>query len=162
MSARRRRPPAGPAGAVAGAGAAGSRTHLERWREACLDLPEVTERLSHGSPTFFVGGKRAFVMCHPDGHHAERFPQAWCAAPPGVLGELIETEPDRFFRPPYVGARGWIGVRLGAVTDEEEVARICTEAYLTVAPPKLAALVPAAGSVHVDGGPGPPHHGNLG
>ncbi len=134
-----------PGGAAAGApaGAAGGAVtgHLDRWRAACLALPEVSERLSHGAPTFFVGGKRAFVMCYPDGHHGERFAQTWCAAPAGVLEELLETEPDRFFRPPYVGTRGWIGVRLDQVAAEGEVEQICREAYLVVAPSRLAARV---------------------
>jgi len=120
------------------AGPAGG--HAERVRATCLDLPGVSERPSHGAPTFFVGG-RSFVTCWPDGHHAERFPQAWCAAPPGVQQELTETEPERFFRPPYVGGRGWIGVRLEAVTSARELERICAEAYLTVAPPRLARLL---------------------
>jgi hypothetical protein len=101
----------------------------------------VTERLSHGTPCFFVGAKRAFVMCWPVGHHGESFAQAWCAAGAGVLDELLETEPERFFRPPYVGARGWIGVRWGAVANDEELRRICLEAYLTVAPTRLVAAL---------------------
>jgi hypothetical protein len=110
---------------------------LDRVRAICLGLPEVTERLSHGAPTWFVRGKNAFVTFWVDGHHAEDFPHLWCAAPPGVQQELIESEPDRFFRPPYVGGRGWIGVRMDGDVDWNEMADICTEAYRVIAPARL-------------------------
>ena len=104
----------------------------ERIRAICLALPGCEERLSHGSPAFFVG--RQFVMLWPDGHHETDFPHLWCAAPPGAQEELTSTEPDRFFRPPYVGHRGWIGVRLDGDVDWDEVARICREAHRVIAP----------------------------
>jgi hypothetical protein len=69
----------------------------------CLALPEVTERLSHGAPTWFAGGKKSFVTLWADGHHAEDFPHLWCAGLPGAQQELTAAEPGRFFRPPYVG-----------------------------------------------------------
>ncbi|MGI8709482.1 MAG: MmcQ/YjbR family DNA-binding protein [Acidimicrobiales bacterium] len=105
-------------------------------RSACLALPEVTERLSHGSPTFFVRGKKTFVM-FVDDHHGDDILGIWCAAPPGVQGELIEAEPDRFFRPPYVGGRGWVGVRLDISLDADELVGVVTEAYRQVAPKTL-------------------------
>jgi hypothetical protein len=123
---------------------------LTRVRELCLALPETTERLSHGSPTFFIRDKTTFVM-YLDDHHGDGRLALWCAAPPGVQAELLEAErgagdepdPDteRFFRPPYVGHRGWIGVRLDRDVGWDEVAAIVREAYLTVAPKKLASLV---------------------
>ena len=87
-------------------------TPLDRLRSICVALPEVTERLSHGAPTWSVRGKASFVTYWGDGHHEDQFPHLWCAAPPGGQQELVDTEPARFFRPPYVGGRGWIGVRL--------------------------------------------------
>ncbi|HLN16575.1 MAG TPA: MmcQ/YjbR family DNA-binding protein [Acidimicrobiales bacterium] len=108
-------------------------------RAVCLALPGVTERPSHGAPTWFVGNKRAFVTCWSDGHHDHTFPHLWCAAPPGAQEELIETEPVRFFRPPYVGGRGWIGVRLDCGVDWDEIAEVCREAYRAVAPQRLVA-----------------------
>jgi hypothetical protein len=64
----------------------------------------------------------------------------WCAAPPGVQQELIETEPERFYRPPYVGGRGWLGVYLDVPDiDWAEIAAIVTDAYRVVAPPTLVA-----------------------
>ena len=104
-----------------------------------MSLPEVTEKLSHGAPAFFV--KKQFVMLWVHGHHDNHFPHLWCAAPPGVQEELIETEPERFFRPPYVGSRGWLGVRLDGSVDWAEVTSICKDAYRAVAPQKLAAMI---------------------
>lgn len=111
---------------------------LEGVRAACLALPEVTERLSHGSPTFFVRNRTTFVSFH-DGHHGDDMVGIWCAAAPGVQEELVRTEPDRFHRPPYVGHRGWIGVRLDVDLDWDEVAVICADAYRCVAPKTLVA-----------------------
>src|SRR5262245_12669978 len=80
---------------------------IERLRRLCLALPEVTERLSHGEPTWFVQGKKTFVTTS-DHHHDDRVAM-WCAAPPGAQEVLVGSEPERLLRPPYVGNRGWIG-----------------------------------------------------
>lgn len=114
----------------------------DRVRGICLALPGVEERLSHGTPAYFV--RRQFVMVWPDGHHDHHFANLWCAAPPGAQDELVTSEPDRFFTPPYVGGRGWIGVRLDGQVDWEEIAAICEEAYRTVAPKQLVAALDAA------------------
>ncbi len=116
----------------------------ERIRRICLDLPGVTEKVSHGAPAFFAG--KQFLMLWPDGHHDHCFPHLWCAAPPGVQDQLATTEPDRFFRPPYVGGRGWIGVRLDHDIDWEEMVMICQEAFRTVAPKKLVSALDLEGS----------------
>jgi hypothetical protein len=108
-------------------------------RRACLGLPETSERLSHGGPSFFIRDKACFVMLLDD-HHGDGRLAIWCAAPKGVQAELMETDPDRFFRPPYVGHRGWIGVQLLEVSDAE-LAAICREAFLVVAPPTVRRLL---------------------
>jgi len=108
---------------------------LARLREICLHLPGVTERLSHGEPTWFV--RRSFVM-YADHHHDDRL-ACWCAAPVGNQEELVAADPDRFFVPPYVGGRGWVGVRLDVPVDWVEIAEIVLDAYRTVAPKKLLA-----------------------
>lgn len=110
-------------------------------RAICLALPEVAERLSHGAPTWFVRDKRAFVTLWARGHHADDFPHLWCAGLPGAQHELVTSEPDRFFRPPYVGGRGWIGVRLDGDVDWAEIAELCQDAYRVIAPARLAALL---------------------
>jgi len=105
-------------------------------RETALALPETNERLSHGMPTFFIRDKKTFVSCVDD-HHGDGIVGLWCAAAPGVQDELVEQEPDRFFVPPYVGHRGWIGVRLDVDVDPEELSEIVTDAYREVAPKTL-------------------------
>jgi len=115
---------------------------LERLRRICSSFPEVTERLSHGAPAWFVRGKKTFVTLWVGGHHGDEFPHLWCAAPPGAQAELTEAEPHRFFRPPYVGGRGWPGVRLDRDVDWDEMAEICEDAYRVVAPARLVAQLP--------------------
>lgn len=114
---------------------------VERLRAICGAFPEVTERPSHSAPTWFVRGKSSFVMLWADGHHDNGFPHLWCAAPPGAQAELVDSEPERFFRPPYVGGRGWLGVRLDVGVDWDEIAEICEAAYRQVAPKRLVTLL---------------------
>ncbi|REF35564.1 MmcQ/YjbR family DNA-binding protein [Thermasporomyces composti] len=109
---------------------------LGRLRALCLALPEVSERLSHGEPTWFVG-RRVFVQ-YADHHHDDRV-AFWCAAPEGVQEMLVAAEPTRFFRPPYVGHRGWLGVYLDVPVDWNRVAEIVEDAYRVVAPKRLLA-----------------------
>jgi hypothetical protein len=111
----------------------------DRLRAICLAFPQVTERLSHGAPTWFVRGKKTFVMLWEQGHHDVEFPHLWCAAPAGAQQELIASDPRRFFRPPYVGHRGWLGVRLDRDPDWAEIAELCEDAYRVVAPKTLIA-----------------------
>ena len=108
---------------------------LARIRTACLRLPQTSERPSHGGPAFFIRDKKCFVMFLDD-HHEDGRLAIWCAAPDGVQVEMVETEPERFFRPPYVGHRGWLGVHLRTV-DDDELSAIVTEAFRTVAPPTV-------------------------
>lgn len=109
---------------------------LAKLREICLGLPETSERLSHGAPTFFVRGKRPFVMVMTDHHGDGRF-ALWCAAPEGLQKMLVNADPKRFFVPPYVGHRGWLGVRLDRGLHWDELAGIAEDAYAEVAPKKL-------------------------
>lgn len=104
---------------------------VEHVRATCLSLPGVSERASHGSPAFFAG--RQFLMLWDHGHHDREFPQLWCAAPAGLQEHLVQREPERYFRPPYVGARGWIGVRLDGDVDLVELDSLCEGAYRCVA-----------------------------
>lgn len=108
----------------------------DRVRQICACLPGVTERPSHGAPTWFVG-RRSFVTLWADGHHDLDFPHLWCAAPAGMTDNLVAADPDRFFRPPYVGTRGWLGMRLDRNPDWGEVADLCRQAWSQVAPPRL-------------------------
>jgi hypothetical protein len=111
-------------------------------RAVCLALPSVRERLSHGTPAFFVG--KQFLVLWPDGHHDHHFPHLWCAAPLGIQEALVAAAPERFFSPPYVGSRGWLGMRLDGPLDHDEIRAVCEDAFRTVAPKKLAAQLDAA------------------
>ena len=108
---------------------------LPRLRAICLALPEVTEKLSHGEPTWFV--RRTFVT-YADHHHDDRL-AFWCAAPPGAQEALVAAHPERYFRPPYVGVRGWLGVFLDVPVDWDEITELVEDAYREVAPAKLVA-----------------------
>jgi predicted DNA-binding protein (MmcQ/YjbR family) len=110
---------------------------LESLRRLCLALPETTERLSHGEPTWFVRDKKTFVS-YANHHHDDRL-GFWCAAPPGVQEALVAQSSDRYYRPPYVGHRGWLGVYLDVPVDWAEIAEIVEDAYRMIAPKRLVA-----------------------
>ena len=116
---------------------------LARLRPICHALPEVEERLSHGEPAWFVGGKRLFVT-FADRHHDDRV-ACWCAAAPGVQAALATQRPDHYFRPPYVGHRGWLGIYLDVDADWDEVEALVHDAYMAVAPARLAAAAERSG-----------------
>ena len=109
---------------------------LARVRSLCLALPETSERLSHGAPTFFVRERRAFLMVLTDHHGDGRF-AIWCAAPEGMQQALVDGDAERFFVPPYVGHRGWVGFRLDRPFGDDELAGLVEDAYAEVAPAKL-------------------------
>ena len=118
---------------------------LERLRALCLALPEATERLSHGEPTWFVRGKTTFVM-YADHHHDDRL-AFWCAAPDGAQEALVASDPERYFRPPYVGHRGWLGVCLDVPVDWDTIADLSC--------PDSNNLYPRAVGAEQEPGPGP-------
>jgi predicted DNA-binding protein (MmcQ/YjbR family) len=111
----------------------------ERVRRICVSLPEVTERMSHGSPAFFV--TKQFVMLWANGHRDHDFAHLWCAAAPGIQGDLIDQSTERAYRPPYVSARSWIGVRLDGDVDFDEIEMFCEDAYRFVATKRQVALL---------------------
>lgn len=115
-----------------------------RLREICARLPEVTERISHGAVTFFVRTKRVVAYLVAD-HHGDGRLAIVCAAGPGVQDEVLRAEPERFFRPPYVGHRGWIGLRVDVDPDWDEVAQVVEAAYRCVAPVTLVRRLDATG-----------------
>lgn len=111
-----------------------SEEHLARVRRLCLALPDTSERLSHGEPTFFVH-KKVFVM-FADHHHNDPRVAVWLPVPPGAQEDLLAAAPARIFKPPYVGVRGWIGIDLDQIEDEELGAYI-EAAWALIAPPRL-------------------------
>jgi hypothetical protein len=97
-------------------------------RAFCLGLgDDVSERLSHGHPGFFRG-KRLFLH-HMRHHHGDPHDAIWCAAPPGMQEALAQGEPEHYFRPPYVGHRGWVGVRLDTGLARDNVLAAIEDAY---------------------------------
>jgi hypothetical protein len=110
---------------------------LARLRQICLALPEADEKLSHGEPTFFVR-KKVFAM-FAGNHHNDGRIAVWLPAPPGLQETLIASAPEVYFKPPYVGVRGWVGINLDRISDEDLASHVC-EGWWLVAPKKLRAL----------------------
>jgi hypothetical protein len=112
-------------------------------RAYCLALPGTHERTSHGSPWFFVGSGRGrgFVVML-DRHHGDAGIALWCAAPRGAQEAYVTRSPEQYFVPPYVGPRGWLGVRLDHGLPWDEVAGAIEDAYVAIAPAKLLEQLP--------------------
>jgi hypothetical protein len=109
---------------------------LERLRAVCLAFPEAVESGGVGDPSFKVRDK-IFAMQHRmDGR-----PSLWVKAPDGVQEMLVGAVPERFFRPPYVGHRGWVGLRLDGELDWDELADLVEESYRMTAPKRLSAQI---------------------
>jgi hypothetical protein len=105
-------------------------TQVRRLRRLCLAMPGAIEKLSHGEPTFFTP-KRVFAM-FANNHHGDGHIAAWLPAADGVLEALIEEAPQIYFRPPYVGSAGWIGVELSKV-DDDQLGSLIREAFGLIA-----------------------------
>ncbi len=117
---------------------------LERLRAICMALPEANERLSHGEPTWFAGKGKVFAM-FDNHHHGAEHVAAWLPMPRGAQEMLVESDGARYFRPPYVGVSGWVGVVLDRKPDWKAIERLVRDAYLHIATKKLAALLEATG-----------------
>jgi hypothetical protein len=91
--------------------------HLARVRKICLSHAGATEKLSHGEPTFFL--KQGVFTMFANNHHHDGKIAVWIPAAPGMQQAMIEDAPEKFFRPPYVGPSGWVGVVLDHATDVE-------------------------------------------
>ena len=114
---------------------------LARLRSICLALPEAVEKISHGAPTWFAGKGKVFATLD-DHHHGAPHLSVWLPAAPGAQEALIDSDPDRFFRPPYVGGKGWVGVVLDTRPDWAMVAWLVEQAYRHVATKRLVAQLP--------------------
>ena len=118
--------------------ASASEEHLRRLRRICLGMPGATEKLSHGEPTFFVN-KKVFAM-FSNNHHNDGHIAVWVPAAPGVQGMLIKTAPKTYYKPPYVGVRGWVGIELEEISDEDLAMHI-RDAWTMIAPKKIQHLL---------------------
>jgi hypothetical protein len=107
---------------------------LDRVREICLALPGATEKIAWGEPTFRAGKIFAMMSTY---HHGDPHISVLVPAEEGVQESLVAAEPRHFFRPPYVGPSGWVGVRLDTGLDWNVVASLIKDAYRIIAPAKL-------------------------
>ena len=107
--------------------------HLPRLRRICLALPETTEKVSHGEPTFFAR-KKVFAM-FANNHHNDGHVAVWLPVAPGAQATLMQSAPETYFRPPYVGVKGWVGIELSQISDEDLAVHL-HEAHRLIAPPK--------------------------
>ena len=112
---------------------------LARVRKICLALPEAHEKLAWGAPTFRVRDKQFAMFLN--NHHGDGRIALWCKAPPGAQEILVGADPERFFIPPYVGPKGWLGIHLDKDLDWGVVAGLVRDGYLEVAPKRLRATV---------------------
>lgn len=108
-------------------GRTGAAALIARVRKVALALPGTTEKLSHGEPSFFAGGRMFFTV--DNDHHGSGHVALWCRAEPGLQADLVEQEPRHFFVPPYVGKQGWVGVRLDSGLGWPRVAALIEQAY---------------------------------
>jgi hypothetical protein len=109
---------------------------LKRVRKICESLPGTTEKVSHGEPTFFAAG-RVYAM-FSNNHHNDGHIAVWIPAAPGVQEELIRSAPATYYRPPYVGGAGWVGIELAQVGDDELGSHL-TEAWRLITSKKPGA-----------------------
>jgi len=112
---------------------------LEQIRAISLTLPEAIEKGGVAEHTFRVRDK--IFAIYQDNHHDDGRVALWCKAPPGLQDALVQTDPERFFAPPYVGRHGWIGLRLDGEVDWEEIADFVHDSYCMTAPKRLIATV---------------------
>lgn len=115
---------------------------LPRLRKVCLALPEAHEVRAWGEPTFRVRNKLFAMYAAASNHHGAGRPAVWCKAAPGNQEIMIQANPRRFFRPPYVGPSGWIGVWLDKRVNWSEVADLLRDSFRLVAPKRLLARLP--------------------
>jgi predicted DNA-binding protein (MmcQ/YjbR family) len=123
---------------------------VERLRAICLALPDTSEKVAWGEPTWRVRG-RLFAQLDNHHHGADHL-AVWMPAPLGEQESLIFLDRERFFRPPYVGHRGWVGVRIDRRPNWTLVARLVKQAYREVAPPRLREAVGTAAPIVVKRG----------
>ncbi|MFO0583641.1 MAG: MmcQ/YjbR family DNA-binding protein [Anaeromyxobacter sp.] len=122
-------------------GSASNARAVARVRKLCLALPGAVEKPSHGEPTWFAGEKGKVFATLDDHHHGAEHLSIWVPLPLGAQEDLVARDPARFFRPPYVGGKGWVGIVLDGRPDWGEVERLLREGFLRVAGAKLRAVL---------------------
>jgi predicted DNA-binding protein (MmcQ/YjbR family) len=118
---------------------------LSRVRKICLALPGTHEVEAWGEPTFRVKNKLFAMYASPGSHHTGDFPSIWVKSTPINQQFMVQDKPRRYFVPPYVGASGWVGVRLDGRVNWTDVADALRDGYELLAPKRL--LRPATAAV---------------
>ncbi|WP_430398126.1 MmcQ/YjbR family DNA-binding protein [Ferrovibrio sp.] len=113
----------------------------QRLREICLALPEAAEQETWDVPTYRVRGKIFAMEVARAGADGRDRPAFWCKGQPGSQQILVGADPQRFFVPPYLGPKGWVGMWIDRKADWAEVAELVRRSYRQVAPRKLAERV---------------------
>lgn len=117
---------------------------IDRLRRICLALPDTSEKISHGEPTFWVAGRMFATL--DDHHHGADHLAAWLAMPLGAQEALVYADPARYFVPPYVGTRGWVGMRIDGKPDWKAVERVVGDAYEHIRAGRKKSSAPRAAS----------------
>jgi predicted DNA-binding protein (MmcQ/YjbR family) len=106
---------------------------LSRLRRICLAFPGAHEVTAWGEPTFRFKNRMFATFASATSHHGGGRPAVWCKAAPGNQGLMVESAPDRFFVPAYVGPMGWVGIWLDKVCDWKELPGLLEDSYQLVA-----------------------------
>lgn len=114
---------------------------IDRLRRICLAFPEAHEVEAWGEPTFRVRNKMFATYADSANHHGAGRPSVWCKATHVTQDHLIHTDPDRYFSPPYVGMKGWVGIYVDRKPDWKAIAELLRDAYRMIAPRRLAAAL---------------------
>lgn len=114
-------------------------TPLDRLRTVCLELPEAHEVEAWSEPTFRVKNKIFAMYAASDTHHGAGRPSVWVKSTHLIQDMLIHNDPDRYFAPPYVGPKGWLGIRLDRRPNWKTIGDLIRDAYLLTAPKRIAA-----------------------
>lgn len=114
---------------------------IERLRAVCLALPQAHEVEAWGEPTFRVKNKIFAMYAASENHHGAGRPSVWCKSTHLIQDLLIHEDRARYFSPPYVGPKGWVGIRLDKRPNWTTVAELVRDAYLLTAPKRLAAAL---------------------
>ena len=114
---------------------------LAKLREICLSMPDAFEKEAWGECTFRVTGGSMFAMTD-NNHHGSGHLAVWIKAPAMVQEILVNSDPKRFFVPPYMGKKGWVGVRIDYKVKWDQTAAILNDGYLMSAPRQVRAKTP--------------------
>jgi hypothetical protein len=114
---------------------------IDRLRIVCLALPEAHEVEAWSEPTFRVKNKIFAMYAASDTHHGAGRPAVWVKSTHLIQDMLIHDDPDRYFAPPYVGPKGWLGIRLDRRPNWKTIGDLIRDAYLLTAPKRIAAML---------------------